>query len=508
MQQGIRRLMALAAVFAVAFGAVYLIRNGPQGFARLWAGNKADGSPEFRPEHYTLSDRAPLELKDVELLARLDAEYIKLTGAVVPSVVSIDTAGTRERRLFDGYGRMRYQAVPIQGQGSGVIVSHEGHVVTNYHVVDGQEKIQVTLPMVNGQPGKSFPATLIGEDRLLDIAVIKIEGDDKTTFQPLKFGDSTQVRPGQNVFAIGNPFGLGETITRGIISAVERSLSDTQKDLFQTDAAINPGNSGGPLVNLQGEIIGINSAIFTPDRDKPGFQGVGFSIPSNDVKDTLHSILERGRPVRGYLGVRMLEGGVVVAVGPDSPAEKAGLKENDVILSYDGKQIRDATQLINLVQRTRVGQKVSLHVWRAGSEQTLEATIAESQTETIQMPSIPQGKIRDTGEILTAIGLDVRDLTPQERMRGFSGVAVARVRPEGLAGNRIRAGDLIFGVNESAISNSMEFYQFLAASVAVQATTVHLIRNGQPMKANLPVLPRKEEETQPEPVQPDPAPER
>ena len=238
---------------------------------------------------------------------------------------------------------------------------------------------------------------------------------------------------------------------------------------------------------------------------------MGFSIPSNDVKDTLHSILERGRPVRGYLGVRMLEGGVVVAVGPDSPAEKAGLKENDVILSFDDKQIRDTTQLINLVQRTRVGQKVPMRIWRAGSEMTLEATISEAQTETIQMPTIPQGKIRDTGEILTAIGLDVRDLTPQERLRGFNGAVAVRVRPEGLAGNRIRPGDLIYGVNESAISNSMEFYQFLAASVAVQATTVHLLRGGQPVRANLPVLPRKEEAqpepTQPEPAQPDPKPD-
>ena len=196
MQQGIRRLVALAAVFAVAFGAVYFIRNGRQGFARLWAGGASSDSPQFRPERYTLSDRAPLELGDVELLTRLDAEYAKLTEAVVPSVVSIDTTGTRDERLFDGYGRLRYRSVPTQGQGSGVIVSHEGHVVTNYHVIAGQEKIQITLPMENGEPGKSFPATLIGDDRLLDIAVLKIEGDGKTKFQPLKFGDSSQVRRG------------------------------------------------------------------------------------------------------------------------------------------------------------------------------------------------------------------------------------------------------------------------------------------------------------------------
>src|SRR5690606_30307058 len=179
--------------------------------------------------------------------------------------------------------------------GSGVIVSKEGHVVTNQHVISGQKQIQVTL-----YDKKVYPATLIGQDPQLDIAVLRIEANG-AEFRPLKFGDSSQVRQGQIVFAIGNPFGLGETITKGIISAVERSLSDTQRDLFQTDAAINPGNSGGPLVNLQGEIIGINSAIYTPDRLNPGFQGVGFSIPANDVRDTLFAILERGRPIRGYL---------------------------------------------------------------------------------------------------------------------------------------------------------------------------------------------------------------
>lgn len=496
MQQGISRLVALAAVFAVAFGAVYFIRNGPEGFSRLWAGSGAATGPEFRPERFTLPDRAPLDLGEVGLLAQLNAEYTKLTEAVVPSVVSIDTEGLKKERLFDGYGRHLQRTVPTQGQGSGVIVSHEGHVVTNYHVIAGQRQIQVTL-----HGGKqSFPATLIGEDRLLDIAVLKIEGDGKTTFQPLKFGDSSQVRTGEIVMAVGNPFGLGETVTQGIISAKERSLSDTQRDLFQTDAAINPGNSGGPLVNLQGEIIGINSAIYTPDRDKPGFQGVGFSIPSNDVKETLFSILERGRPVRGYLGVRMLEGGVIVAVGPGSPAEEAGLKENDVIRSFDGNPITDTAQLINLVQRTRVGRKVPLQVWRGGSELTLEATIAESQTEAAELPQVIQGKVRDTDEILGAIGLEVRDLTPQERRSGFSGVVAARISPGGMAGNRVIPGDLIFAVNESRISNSSDFYQFLSASAAVQATTLHLFRDGRHVTASLPVLPRKEEEP--------PAPER
>ena len=493
MQQGIRRLLALAAVFAVAFAAVFFIRNGLAGFGRLIGKGDTAGGPSFRPERFTLPDRPPLELGDVELLARLDAEYAKLTEAVVPSVVSIDTAGVRNERLLDGFGRQRFRTVPTQGQGSGVIVSHEGHVVTNHHVVSGQQQIQVTL-----HDGKMYPATMIGEDRLLDIAVLKIEGDG-TAFKPLKFGDSGEVRRGQIVFAIGNPFGLGETITQGIISAVERSLSDTQRDLFQTDAAINPGNSGGPLVNLQGEIIGINSAIYTPDRANPGFQGVGFSIPSNDVKDTLFSILERGRPVRGYLGVRMYEGGVVVGVGSGSPAELAGLKLNDVILSYDGQPIRDTTQLINLVQRTKIGKKVPLRIWRDGTETTLEATITESPAESVEIPMTLQGKTRDMQEILRAIGLQVRDLSAQERLRGFTGVVAVSVSPEGLAGNRVLPGDLIVAVNESRISSATDFYLYLSASAAVQATTLHLFREGQPMAVNLPVLPRKEEQAAPPP---------
>jgi S1-C subfamily serine protease len=426
-------------------------------------------------------------LGEVGLLARLDAEYAKLTEAVVPSVVSIDTAGVRRERLIDGFGRQRIRTLPTQGQGSGVIVSHEGHVVTNHHVVSGQQQIQVTL-----HDGKVFPATLIGEDRLLDIAVLKINGDG-TKFQPLKFGDSTQVRRGQLVFAIGNPFGLGETITQGIISAVERSLSDTQRDLFQTDAAINPGNSGGPLVNLQGEIIGINSAIYTPDRANPGFQGVGFSIPSNDVKDTLFSILERGRPIRGYLGVRMYGAGVVLGVGAGSPAELAGLRVNDVILSYDGQKIRDTTQLINLVQRTKIGRKVPLQVWRDGKEIPMEATITETLAEAEEIPQSLQPKIRDREEILNAIGVQVRDLTVQERNDRFTGVVVVAVSQQGLAAERIAPGDLIVGVNESRISDSIQFYQYLSASAAVQATSLHLFRGGQALKVDLPVLPRKED---------------
>jgi S1-C subfamily serine protease len=377
MKLSIRRLLALTLVFFAAFAAVSSLRSCRSGGGWSdWLPWLSGRNSEFRPEKFTLSETAALQLDDVELLSRLNEEYARLTDAVVPSVVSIDTAGIRVERQFDIFrGGMRLRRYPTQGQGSGVIVSKDGHVVTNHHVVDGQQQIQVTL-----HGGQSYPAQLIGEDRLLDIAVIKIDG--KGPFQPLKLGDSSEVQVGQMVFAIGNPFGLGETVTQGIISAKERSLSDNQRDLFQTDAAINPGNSGGPLVNLRGEIIGINVAIFTPDRDNPGFQGVGFSIPANDVRDTLFQILERGRPIRGYLGVQVQDlvpaGVAVFGVAPGSPAQKAGLMSGDLVLSFGQVMIRSATQLVDLVQKTPVGEAVELQILRDRQTLSLTAVIGES----------------------------------------------------------------------------------------------------------------------------------
>ena len=219
MHPSFRRLLALGAIFLIAFVAVSAMRTCHAGGGlRDWLPTIFRGGQQFRPETFTLPDKPPLDLKDVELLARMNEEYASLTRAVVPSVVSINTAGVQIERLPDIWGRTLERRYPTQGQGSGVIVTKEGHVVTNHHVIAGQQKIQVTL-----HGGKSHPAHLVGEDVLLDIAVLKIDAD--TAFTPLKFGDSSQAQVGQIVFAVGNPFGLGETVTQGIISAKERSLS-------------------------------------------------------------------------------------------------------------------------------------------------------------------------------------------------------------------------------------------------------------------------------------------
>lgn len=504
MHSSLRRFIALVAVFAAAFAGVSSLRSWQSGRGWLgwlqWLKHDTAPSGQFQPEQFTLPEKPAVDLGDVGLLSRLNEEYARVTKAVVPSVVSIDTAGVRTERLLDIWGRARIRSYPTQGQGSGVIVSHEGHVVTNYHVIAEQQQIQVTL-----HDGSSHPALLIGQDPLLDIAVLRIQAEGP--FQPLKFGNSDEAQVGQMVFAVGNPFGLGETVTQGIISAKERSLSDNQRDLFQTDAAINPGNSGGPLVNLRGEIIGINVAIFTPDRANPGFQGVGFSIPANDVRETLFQVLERGRPVRGFLGVRMIDldsrvrellgfsgkhGAVVASVTPASPAELCGLKERDVILEYRGKKVVSTQQLISDLQRTKVGEEVVLRVWRDGKELDLQAKIAESKVEQMAGGGTEQGdRLRGPEEILNAIGIEVRDLAVQERLRGFRGVVVTRVIPNALAEPKVQPGDLVVAVNQSPVLSAQEFYRSLSASAAVQQTSLHLIRGSKALRVDLAPLPRE-----------------
>ena len=483
MKSSTRRFLSLLAVGVAA----YAIVTG----LRMWRGKTNGlGNSNNRPEQYTLPDQAPLDLGDMDILSRLNNEYAKLTQAVVPSVVSIDTAGVREQLLRDPWGRARMQREMTQGQGSGVIVTHEGHVVTNQHVIAGQTQIQVTL-----HDGKSHPATLIGEDRMLDIAVLKINSPGP--FTPLKLGDSSEVKVGQIVFAVGNPFGLSETVTQGIISAKERSISDQQRDLFQTDAAINPGNSGGPLVNLQGEIVGINVAIYSPDKMNPGFQGVGFSIPSNDVRESLKQILEKGRPVHGFLGVQLYpiderirqtvgfdqkSGSLVINVVPDSPAARAGLLANDIIMEFNGKAVDSPTQLISMVQRTPLEVDVPLKIWRAGEVLDLTTKVAENLALNPQQLNVTS---EETMKLIREYGVMVRSFTDMERSRGFNGVVVTEVDPEGQAAGAVQPNDVILSINQQKIKSAEEFYQLFLTYLAQQSTQLTLIRDRRALVVTL-----------------------
>lgn len=497
MLPAIKRFLALLLVFVVFFFLVTAIRTWRSG------GEFSSFLPDFlkkekthQVEAFTPSRSPALDITDVEMLSRLNEEYARLTKAVVPSVVSIDTIGERTEKLMDLRGRPRIHNYSTLGQGSGVIVSEEGHIITNHHVIAGQNQIRVTL-----HGGRTYKATLVGEDPLLDIAVIKI--DSKQKFVPLKLGDSSLVEVGQLVFAVGNPFGLGETVTQGIISAKERSHADNQRDLFQTDAAINPGNSGGPLVNLTGEIIGINASIYSVDKENPSFQGVGFSIPSNDVREALEQIVERGNNIRGFLGVQMRDldpavraelgyeqttGSAVLGVTPDSPAESAGLLPKDIVQSYDGKEIRHTHQLITFVQRSKIGHKVKIGVWRDGEQLELTTTITEATSPPIYRPIPQKTPSKSNMEILQAVGVEVRQQSAAESTGTLRGVIVTQVLEEGSAAGILLPGDVIVALNNSPISTPNEFYLHLSASAAVQSTSLFIQRAGQPLRLNFPAV--------------------
>jgi serine protease Do len=361
------------------------------GFAIYRYSIVANGNGRRVSEKYTPAAGPRIDPKDVQVLSALDAEYSRIVAAVVPSVVSVVT----QRRVqmpqgmdpFEFLFRQRQTRQPREqvqsGLGSGVIVSREGHILTNHHVIQGMDKIVVQLT-----DGRTEPATLIGSDQQTDIAVLKIEARN---IEPLAFGDSDDVRVGQMVFAVGNPFGLSETVTTGIVSAKgRRAFADSGVEFFQTDAAVNQGNSGGPLLNLRGEIVGINTAIYS---ETGGWLGISFAVPSNVARRALDSLLQQGRIVRGYLGVEMVDltpeiaayyklsetsGPLIGRVAPGSPAEKAGLQQFDIVRKFNGREVADILALRSRVAETDVGQKVELVVIRKGAEVALTAEIAEA----------------------------------------------------------------------------------------------------------------------------------
>lgn len=486
MNEGFRRFVVLLGVFVFAFLAVFVFRRvqSGEGIFDIFKFGKKDGQENFIPEPYTLSTKPAVDPKEVEFLAVLDEEYARLTEAVVPSVVSLQTEGIKRQLMRDLFGHVFVdEGYPVRGIGSGVVVSEEGHVVTNQHVTDGKTKISVTM-----HDGKTYPAIVIGEDRALDIAVIRIKAKDRD-FKPLKFGDSDRVRQGQQALAIGNPFGLGETVTRGIISAKERTISDKQRDLFQTDAAINPGNSGGPLINIFGEIIGINVAIYSPDTVNQGFVGIGFSIPSNDVREVFQQILEKGRATRGWLGVQSYDwnlrlrektnwfedrGAYIVDVVPDSPAEEAGIMADDVVTRYGGKPVGSRLEFFGLIQRTPVDEEVSIEVWRNGVAVDLTATVIDAEdSDALVRRREPQTRSATDRRIIQDIGIKAQELTLLQRTRGGRGVLITAVYPGSQAAKRnLRPGDLVLQINNVRVDQPVDFYTRLVASAAVQQTSI------------------------------------
>ncbi len=340
-----------------------------------------------------------INIQNTTNAANMPASFADLAEKLMPSVVNISTTTTITTKsnpfpfefppgspfedMFKDYGTP--QKRQTSALGSGFIIDEKGIVITNNHVIQGAEDVYVR---VNGE--KNIKAKVIGADPGMDLAVLQIESDQK--FTPVKFGDSDTARIGDWVIAIGNPFGLGGTVTAGIISARNRSIGLSRyEDYIQTDASINQGNSGGPLFNMNGDVVGINTAIL----GQSGSIGIGFAIPSNSAQKVINQLIEFGETKRGWLGVRIQtvtkdiadvekldepRGALVASVAENSPSDQGGIKAGDIILEFDGKKINEMSELPRIVAETEVGKKVKLKVWRNKREITKEIILGRLET--------------------------------------------------------------------------------------------------------------------------------
>ncbi|HET8697026.1 MAG TPA: Do family serine endopeptidase, partial [Gammaproteobacteria bacterium] len=366
-------------------------------------------------------------------------------------------------RFFGGPG---YQfQVPqrrIEGQGSGFLIAEDGYIVTNNHVIDGADKIVVTM-----QDGKKLDAKLVGADPKTDLALVKVDG---SSFPHVAFGDSDHARVGDWVLAIGNPFGLGGTASAGIISARGRDIqSGPYDDYLQIDAPINPGNSGGPVFNTAGEVVGINTAIFSPNG---GNVGIGFAIPSNQAKSVIKSLGENGSVQRGWLGVQIqnvdeeiakslrlegTEGALVADVVEDGPAAHAGVQQGDVITKFNGETVDSSRTLSRLVAAAAPNKPAKVTVWRDGRSRELSVDLGEAAQDEAVAANDTRGG--GSAQAAAAAGLRLRPLTADDRAAlglpsSVTGAIVASVEPGSAAAEKgIRPGDVITRVNNKAVEN-------------------------------------------------------
>jgi serine protease Do len=368
---------------------------------------------------------------------------------------------------FGGGPRMR------QGLGSGFVLDADGYIVTNHHVVDGADDVTVRIA---GEG--EMPAEIVGTDEATDLALIRVESDGE--LPRVELGDSDAVRVGEDVIAVGNPFGLGGTVTRGIVSATGRSVgAGPYADFIQTDAAINRGNSGGPLFNMEGEVIGVNSSILSPNG---GSVGVGFAVASNIVRDVVAELREQGVVSRGWLGVTIqrvtpeiataigledARGALVASVLDDGPSAGT-LKSGDVILSFAGERVDSSRQLPKLVGSAEAGETVEMRVLRDGSEQTLSVTLGELDAE--RRASLGRGEDGEERSASETLGATLARITPEVRSNmglseEVSGVVVTSLDPRGAAARAgLRVGDVISRVGSEPVTSPGQVERALAAA--------------------------------------------
>jgi serine protease Do len=411
-----------------------------------------------------------------------DHVFVDISKRVTPAVVNISTTrkikggaeGSPPTPFFnDPFFRRFFGDQPFtppevpkeqmeKSLGSGVIVDPNGYIVTNNHVISGADEIKVVLA-----DRREFKGKVVGSDPKSDIAVVKIDAKNLPT---VPWGDSSRLQVGEYVLAVGNPFGLNQTVTMGIVSAVGRAnvgIADYE-DFIQTDAAINPGNSGGALVNVRGELIGINTAIFTRSG---GYMGIGFAVPSSMAKSVMESLIKTGKVVRGWFGITIQEltpelakefglaepkGVLVGDVLPKSPAERAGIKRGDVILKLNGEDIENTGKLRNLVAETQVGSKVKVDLFRDKQEKEIEVTIGEQPKEIVAAQKTEEGETANAA----LRGVKVENVTPEtskefDLPKDVKGVVIEQIEPGSAAEEAgLLRGDVIVEVERKPVGDT------------------------------------------------------
>jgi serine protease Do len=455
------------------------------------------------PHHYSLLLAEPTQASTenngdeeggLEYAVALSKAFESAAKRITPSIVNIQTRVTTSKQLasdplqglppgfqefmerFPGFGAPPGARPPQQGPrnmpqglGTGFIIDNSGHILTNNHVIGEADEIEVTL-----QDKRKFKATVVGVDPKTDLAVIKIDADNLT---PAALGSSSDLRIGQWVVAAGNPFGLDNTITAGIVSAKGRTIfgGESYEDFIQTDAAINPGNSGGPLVSLSGEVVGINTAIFSRSG---GYMGIGFAIPIDLAKSVVSSILKEGRVVRGWLGVVIqnldddlarsfnyasTKGALVSDVQSGSPAEKAGFEAGDIVVKLNSDVINDVNQLRNIVAALKPSERIEAEVIREGKRRTLRVIIGEQPAELGMSPveeALPQE------QTVNQIGVIVETLTEEVAIQlgtsRRSGVVISQVQNASIAATAgLRRSDIVFQINDKPVRTAQEFNEMV-----------------------------------------------
>lgn len=425
--------------------------------------------------------------------------FSDIVHAVSPAVVNISTTKVMRREggafddpFFDFFSPFNDFNMPKKWKekslGSGVVVSPDGYIITNNHVIEKADEIKVTLV-----DRRTFKGRLVGADPKTDIAIIRIDAGNLST---LTWGDSDNLQVGEFVLAVGSPYGLNNTVTMGIISAVGRAnvgIADYE-DFIQTDAAINPGNSGGPLVNIRGEMIGINTAIFSRTG---GYQGIGFAVPSNMVRLVMDQLMEKGKVVRGWIGVTIQEltpelaeefgirkskGALVSDVAKNSPAGRAGIMRGDIILEFNGKEVIDVSSLRNMVAQSKAGNEISIKIYRAQKEFMVKVLIIELPREVADVA--PEHSAPDP-ELKMLTGLTVMNLSREIiRQLGFNqdekGVVVVKVDPGSPADDaEIKKGDIIKEINKQQIDNLEDFNRLATKIQKSESALIFINRSGK-----------------------------